>query len=575
MKTLKDRLLVPGVLALFAGGCNLVFSLEHHELNEPDGAGGSGTSSSTGGLSCSDGMKNGTETAKDCGGGSCDPCPDGGGCFVGPDCQNKVCLGGSCVAASCTDQIKNGSESDVDCGGTLDKSGCPLCVNGKTCNDGTDCQSSTCDGTICVDYHVWSEGFGLLTEYRVAADSLGNSAVGARYGDGTVNVGGVFFTNNGKNDILVAKFDPAGNPLWSHGFGDAADQRLEGVAMDGAGNVIATGFFAGTVDFGGVPLVNVGTWDVFVAKFDSAGKHLWSKQFGDKSTQVSADVATDADGNVLIVGQLSGTTSFGGDMLVATANVFVAKLDPMGAHLWSHRYGDAQGDQYAQHVATDGLGNVLVVGRYIGLIDFGGPSLPVSSSYRLFVARLDKDGNHVWSKGFGAPPGTLALDVAAMAADSAGNVVIVGSFEGSVDFGGGVLMSAGVTDMFIAKFDPAGKLLWSKAYGDKQYQSAGAVAIDGAGRIVVTGTFTGAIDLGNGLLNTNGGSFVVRLDSTGNQLWAKVFETKTNVGIGAVALSGNKDMILAGSFKTPADLGGGPLPNVGDPSMFLAKFRVP
>jgi hypothetical protein len=568
-------------LALVVGGCNVVLGLQPATLDDPDAASGSSTAtatSATGGATCSDGMKDGAETGKDCGGGTCSPCPNGGGCVVGPDCESKVCVGGTCLPPSCIDHIKNGSESDVDCGGALGKSGCALCVNGKTCNDGTDCESSTCDGPICVDYHVWSEGFGLLTEPHISADTSGNVAVGAMFGSGTVVLGGgVGFTNQGKNDVVVAKFDAEGKHLWSHGFGDAGDQYLKGIAADGAGNVIATGFFAGTVDFGGGALVNAGQFDIFVAKFDSGGKHVWSKRFGDKDTQFSQDVAIDLEGNVLLVGQLAGTTSFGGNALVAHSNVFVAKLDPAGAHLWSHKYGDATGDHYAEHVATDSLGNVVVVGKSnsTGAIDFGGPSLPGSLEQQSFAAKLDKDGNHVWSKVFSAPSGSLGLDVTGIACDLGGNAVIVGSFGGSVDFGGGALVSAGGTDVFIAKFDAMGKLLWSKAYGDDKPQSAGAVAIDDGGRIVVLGSVAGSIDFGNGVLNTEEGSFIVRLDPSGKPLWSRVFGKSTNADISALALSGNKDMISAGSFKDPANLGGGPLVSGTDPSMFLAKFRVP
>ena len=120
MNTFNGRWLVPCALALVAGGCNLVFSLEHHELNEGEGGSGgasaTGATSSTasnGGPSCSDGKKDGLETDKDCGGTACDPCADTKGCFVGPDCMSKVCVGGTCIAASCTDQVKNGAESDV------------------------------------------------------------------------------------------------------------------------------------------------------------------------------------------------------------------------------------------------------------------------------------------------------------------------------------------------------------------------------------------------------------------------------------------------------------------------------
>jgi hypothetical protein len=109
--------------------------------------------------SCTDGIKNGSETDVDCGGGSCPPCLNGARCVQPSDCQSFVCQNGLCdPAASCTDGIKNGSETDVDCGG----GSCPACPNGKHCTLSTDCQSLMCTNGLCSagGNFTHSDGFG-------------------------------------------------------------------------------------------------------------------------------------------------------------------------------------------------------------------------------------------------------------------------------------------------------------------------------------------------------------------------------------------------------------------------------
>jgi endoglucanase len=101
--------------------------------------------------SCTDGVKNGTETGVDCGG----TCP---ACVVAPTCTDGVkngtetgvdCGGSTCpacvVAPTCTDNAKNGTESDVDCGGTCTAD----CANGKGCTTAADCQSAYCAANVC------------------------------------------------------------------------------------------------------------------------------------------------------------------------------------------------------------------------------------------------------------------------------------------------------------------------------------------------------------------------------------------------------------------------------------------
>ena len=118
--------------------------------------------------------------------------------------------------------------------------------------------------------------------------------------------------------------------LWSKRFGDASSQVGNSVATDASGNVIVTGSFQGTVNFGGDTLTSAGSDDIFVAKFDAAGVHQWSQRFGDATSQVGQSVATDASGNVIVTGSIQGTVNFGSGTLTSagTTDIFVAKFGP-------------------------------------------------------------------------------------------------------------------------------------------------------------------------------------------------------------------------------------------------------
>ena len=103
-----------------------------------------------------------------------------------------------------------------------------------------------------------------------------------------------------------------------------------GVATDGSGNVVITGLFGDTVDFGGGPLTSASHFDVFVAKYDGSGNHLWSKRFGDSLYEIGDSVATDASGNVVITGRFEGSVDFGGGLLTSAgySDIFLAKYAP-------------------------------------------------------------------------------------------------------------------------------------------------------------------------------------------------------------------------------------------------------
>src|SRR5690606_28675629 len=157
---------------------------------------------------------------------------------------------------------------------------------------------------------------------------------------------------------------------------------------DSAGNVIVAGTFAGTADFGGGALTSASlSDDVFVAKLDPAGNHLWSRRFGDAFADEGWRVAVDVNDNVVVTGHFQGSIDFGGGSLVSQGgfDVFVAKLDAMGDHLWSKRYGSSV-NQFARGLDVRPGGNIAVTGFFQGSLDFGGGTLTTNGFYDVFVA---------------------------------------------------------------------------------------------------------------------------------------------------------------------------------------------
>jgi hypothetical protein len=108
--------------------------------------------------SCTDGKKNGLETAVDCGGGTCGGCAPGKACVANTDCNSGVCSStvsnkagsGTCATPTCTDTVLNGNETDVDCGGATCTATCGTtpatcfqCAQGAACAANIDCAPPT------------------------------------------------------------------------------------------------------------------------------------------------------------------------------------------------------------------------------------------------------------------------------------------------------------------------------------------------------------------------------------------------------------------------------------------------
>ncbi|MBI4703638.1 MAG: hypothetical protein HY744_21210 [Deltaproteobacteria bacterium] len=250
-----------------------------------------------------------------------------------------------------------------------------------------------------------------------------------------------------------------GEHLWSKSFGSSLGQYGRAVAVDAAGSVVVAGEFQHTVDFGGGPLDSGGPYNgvIFVAKFDADGKHLWSKRFGGETGAYAYAVAVDPAGNILLSGQFSPTIDFGGGELAVpegVGGICLAKLGSYGQHIWSKAFAHS-GFAAATSVVVDGSGNVLLGGSFDSEIDFGGvPLQPIGnpSYYEAFFVKLDEAGNHLWGRAFGDPTG--AADPLGVAADAAGNVLLAGWFSRTIWFGGDPFYTPDDGDAFVAKFAP-------------------------------------------------------------------------------------------------------------------------
>jgi Beta-propeller repeat len=432
-----------------------------------------------------------------------------------------------------------------------------------------DCNGDT---LTCTGNQVWAKRYGdaaAQTATGVAAKAGGAVFVGSLAG--VTNFGGGVLTSAGATDVFVAAVDTLGLPLWSKIFGDVAAQTATRVAVDAKGNVAVLGDFAGKIDFGGGALTSAGATDVFVAKFDSTGAFLWAKAFGNNLAQNGFDIAFAPNGDVVFTGSFTGTINFGGGALTSAGatDLFVARLDPAGAYIWGQRFGDA-GAQAGKGVTVDSQGNVIVTGDIAGKVDFGGGELTSAGATDVLLLKLDPAGAHVYSKLFG---NASAQNAAAVAVDAVGNMVIAGSAAGKVDFGGGMLTSLGGTDIFVAKLTAGGVHLWSKLYGAAGNQDARDIAVDPNGAILVAGDFTTTADFGGGVLTSAGvaDGFIAKLDPFGAHVWSKKQGDASAQSMTSIAVDGT-GVFAAGTFSGVVNFGGAALTSAGATDVMVAKL---
>lgn len=422
--------------------------------------------------------------------------------------------------------------------------------------------------------HVWSERFGGTSNDfadAVAIDASGNIIMVGHF-VGTANLGGSDLISGGSNDIFIAKFSAAGGHIWSQRFGGTGSEEATGVAVDSSGSVLVTGNFQGTVDFGGGNRTSGGSNDIFVAKYNSAGVHQWSVTYGGSGTDAGGAVDVDNSGNVYSTGFFTGNVTFGGDLFFGQGgnDIVVQKHSPAGSLLWTQMAGGPSNDT-GSAIAVDASGNAIVAGGFGGTTTWG-VTLSSNGGTDVLLAKYNTSGTLQWASGYGSVNGDQGYGVAV---DPTGNIVMTGYFQGSADFGGGALSNQG-SDVFLARYTPAGAHQWSRRFGGTGSDFGRAVSIDMNGDILAAGYFAGTADLGTGPLASAGGNdiFIGRYDATGVAVWAQRLGGTSTDQSRAIAAATNGDAILAGYFASTVNFGGNDLTSAGSFDLALARYTA-
>jgi FlgD Ig-like domain len=424
------------------------------------------------------------------------------------------------------------------------------------------------------------EGFGL------AADAAGNTYVTGMF-EGMVTFGSTTLTSAGLSDIFVAKYDASGSVVWAKRAGGTALDQGRDIVVDAAGNAYVTGFFRGaSASFGSITLTGGGGAEIFVAKYDASGNEVWAKRAGGAGLQATFSITLDASGNSYIAGYIEGTATFGpgeGNQTILTSlggdDMIVAKYATNGDLVWAKRAGGSM-NAFSFDVGVDAAGNSYVTGSFDGTATFGLgetyettlASAGVNNYSDIFLAKYDASGALVWAK----RAGDVNFDRGrGIRVDAAGNSYVTGRFQSMATFGSTTVTSAGNYDVFVAKYDANGNVIWVTRAGGTGVDDANNITIDATGASYITGVFAGTASFGSTSLSSAGTEdmFAAKYDANGNLVWAtRAGGTAHDEGTD-VAVDAARNVYFTGLFASaPAAFDALNLSSAGSNDVFVAKI---
>lgn len=322
----------------------------------------------------------------------------------------------------------------------------------------------------------------------------------------------------GSPDSLVLKaYDGDNENGWVQGPGGPKYDVATGIALDRHGGAYVVGSFSESMRIGGGTIVSAGRYDGYLARYGAAGEPLWAIAIGGAEQDDIRDVASDAAGNVYVIGTIRGPVDVNRDGTVdvvpaGESAMLLAAFDPEGVMRWAHASA-GESATTGSAIAVGPKGEIYIGGHYSN----GAPDLDADGTADLppaarsetvtpqsdlngYFARFDASGAMHWSRPITGPAVQV---VGSLAIAGNGDLLVLGGYTDSADLDGDGVADLEFKSMadrkwehhadgnaFLLRVTPGGERLWARRY----MAAASHVAAD-ATRIVISGSYNGPLDL--------------------------------------------------------------------------------
>jgi outer membrane protein assembly factor BamB len=369
-----------------------------------------------------------------------------------------------------------------------------------------------------------------------------------------------------------------GELSWVRHFGGTDEDNGGALICDPSGNVYCTGRFSGPVAFGTTTLSAQGGSDGFLARLDpQTGSVIWATKIGGTGNDGGLALSSDQQGNIYACGYFQGAAAFGTVALQPTGpnlNVFLLRVGPgTGNIVWAKGYGSS-GHSYGTALSCDPSGNIYMAGHYEGEIAVGNHTLSSVQHLDIFTSRHSaSSGEPLWAYTAGGEGNDNAHGILA---GPDGEIYVTGKFEGACAFGSATLSSAGSADIFVAKRRASdGSLVWARRFGSGGYEQATCLAKDAQGHLFLTGQFNGFVDFDDFLVSSSGSAdvFIAKLDLSGAVLWADAMGGQASDAASWISTGPDDALYCTGWFQSEALLGGHSLRSRGSTDAFVLRLK--
>jgi len=420
--------------------------------------------------------------------------------------------------------------------------------------------STTNEWSVVSDQATDADGNVFLTGYYNTDMALGNSSERLLSGQ----------------SVFVARVNAKGDVKWMKKISATRLCYSNSIIAGSNGTLFIAGNYLGEINENGVSLTSPRTKNAFIIKLDAKGKILWGNSINGSFRNKHVFISQDNEGNLIFAGSLQGELTLDNNHYDSRyyCDIAIARLDQKTGKIIASQIMEGSFDDLVNDLIISPKDEIILTGSFEGDLIAGDKSLVSNGQKDVFVAVMDENlrfSSVVQMGGYYDDYGK------SLAFDNKGNLLLAGSFEGSLQAGTNeILNSIGKLDVFLIKFDLAGEPVWSKSFGGGANDYVNTLDINGLDEIYVTGSYRGMIETEGRKIKSEEFStdiFLVKFGENGEFRFSESYGSDHDDFARALCLDNSNSIYVSGNYSDHVEVLGEKSEYSSGKSLFLAKLH--
>ncbi|MBL7047666.1 MAG: SBBP repeat-containing protein, partial [Candidatus Marinimicrobia bacterium] len=433
---------------------------------------------------------------------------------------------------------------------------------------------------------IWYNSYSTVYPYgSVLCRGPNGSVYWVNTFDQEITLGSITLTPDGWSNSFVANVTSSGSINWVQ----PGKFYCNAITPSVNGTSYLAGSFNVSQQFGQTTITNMGGNDAFIAQVSSSGTFVTAASYGGGKNESGKNIITSMDGSTYQVGTFEGSITVGNSTIttLGSNDIFIAKYTSAGEPIWVTQAGGGDYD-YVAGVDIDDNENVYITGHFGGRsANFGVFNVTSTLNPSVYVAKLDSSGSFIWANSSGGLPASNLWDYqvqsGGITADPNGNCFITGLFRDNVSFGFNTLESntgnSWESNVYIAKVNASGAFMWSILAGGGDYSCGSDIINDSNGNLYVSGSFSGQNRL-FGSIQVSGPDdysilpFYSKLGTNGIFQWVSLANARINSLPANIPLALTDDNLIAAGIFSQEGIFGDTVLNSVNGGGYISKLTT-